>query len=186
MNDNNNLEVLTTIVTALKGLDQDAQKRTLQAVITFLDIPWTTQVLSSKSSENTNTPKYESSFSQDRDISAKDFLREKLPRTDGERVACLAYYLTHYRGLQFFKTFDLSSLNTEAAQPKFSNPAMAVSNAVRSGFIVQASKGSNQLSSAGEVFVQALPDRDAAKANLSNMRVRKRSKKTPSKNSTKE
>jgi hypothetical protein len=177
MNDNNNLEVLTTIVTALKGLDQDSQKRTLQAVITFLDIPWATQLMSSKSLENTNTPKHESSFSQDRDISAKDFLRDKLPRTDVERVACLAYYLTHYRSMQFFKTFDLSSLNTEAAQPKFSNPAMSVSNAIRSGFIVQAAKGSNQLSSAGEVFVQALPDRDAAKANLSNMRVRKRNKK---------
>lgn len=186
MNEDNNLDVLTTIVTALKGLDQDAQKRTLQAVITFLDIPITNQSSGLKVVDNSNFPKYESSFSKDRDISPKDFLRDKLPQTDVERVACLAYYLTHYRGLQFFKTLDLSSLNTEAAQPKFSNAAVAVSNAIRSGFIVQASKGSNQLSSAGEVFVQALPDREAAKANLSNMRVKKRSKKTPSKSPNKE
>jgi len=186
MNDDNNLEVLTTIVTALKNLDQEAQKRTLQAVITFLDIPFSNQPSGIKAVDNSSIPKYESTFSQDRDLSPKDFLRDKLPRTDVERVACLAYYLTHYRGLQFFKTLDLSSLNTEAAQPKFSNAAVAVSNAIRSGFIVQAAKGSNQLSSAGEVFVQALPDREAAKANLSNMRIKKRNKKTPSKNTNKE
>lgn len=186
MDDNNNLEVFSTIVTALKGLDEEAQKRTLQAVITFLNIPFSNQYSGTKSSDNVNVPKYESSFSQDRDMSPKDFLKEKLPKTDVERVACLAYYLTHYRNLQFFRTLDLSALNTEAAQPKFSNAAVAVNNAMRSGFIVQASKGSNQLSAAGEVFVQALPDREAAKANLSNMRVRKRNKKTSSKNSNKE
>jgi len=186
MNDDNNLEVFTTIVTALKGLEQEAQKRTLQAVITFLNIPFSSQASSTRSTDNAGIPKHESSFSQDRDMSPKEFLREKLPKTDVERVACLAYYLTHYRNLQFFKTLDLSALNTEAAQPKFSNAAVAVNNAMRSGFIVQAAKGSNQLSAAGEVFVQALPDREAAKANLSNMRVRKRNKKTSGKNSNKE
>jgi len=186
MNDDNNLEVFSTIVTALKGLEEDVQKRTLQAVITFLNIPFAPQGSSAMSSDNAGIPRHESSFSQDRDMSSKDFLREKLPKTDVERVACLAYYLTHYRSLQFFKTLDLSALNTEAAQPKFSNAAVAVNNAMRSGFIVQASKGSNQLSAAGEVFVQALPDREAAKANLANMRVRKRNKKSPNKNSNKE
>jgi len=174
--DNNNLDVLTTIVTALKGLDKDTQKRTLQAVITFLDIPWTNQSMNNRTEEAIST-RFESTFSQDRDISPKEFLKVKLPRTDVERVACLAYYLTHYRDTQFFKTLDLSSLNTEAAQPKFSNAAVAVSNAMRSGYIVAASKGSNQLSAAGEAFVQALPDREAAKNSLANIRVRKKSKK---------
>ncbi len=186
MNEDNNLEVFTTIVTALRGLDQEAQIRTLQSVITFLDIPLVGKTSGLKTVDTVSVPKYESSFSQDRDISPKDFLRDKLPRTDVERVACLAYYLTHYRGLQFFKTLDLSALNTEGAQPKFSNAAVAVSNATRTGFIVQASKGSTQLSAAGEVFVQALPDREAAKANLANMRVRKRNKKNSGKNSNKE
>lgn len=183
--DNTNLDVLTTIVTALKGLEKDVQKRTLQAVITFLDIPLTNQPLHYRQDESASSNRFESTFSQDRDISPKEFLKEKLPRTDVERIACLAYYLTHYRSTQFFKNLDLSSLNTEAAQPKFSNAAMAVANAMRSGYIVQAAKGSNQLSAAGEAFVQALPDREAARNSLANIRVRKKSKKN-SKNSDKE
>jgi len=47
-------------------------------------------------------------------MSPKDFLLEKQPRTDVERIACLAYYLTHYRATPHFKTIDLSILNTEA------------------------------------------------------------------------
>ncbi len=179
MDENNktDLEVLTSIVAALKTLDIETQKRTLQAVATFLGITEFKEL-----HQVSRQVSHETSFSENRDMSPKEFLREKLPQTDVERVACLAYYLTHYRATQFFKTLDLSSLNTEAAQPKLSNPAMAVSNSTRAGFIVQASKGNNQLSSAGEVFVQALPDREAARASVANMRVRKKNKKSMSKN----
>src|SRR5438105_4083846 len=41
----------------------------------------------------------------------KAFLLEKRPRTDVERVACLAYYLTHYREMPEFKTNDITKLN---------------------------------------------------------------------------
>src|SRR5258705_835088 len=37
-------------------------------------------------------------------LSAKEFLAEKRPKTDVERVACLAYYLTHFRETPEFKT----------------------------------------------------------------------------------
>ncbi len=181
MEENNNLEIFNTIVNALNGLDAEAKKRTLQSVITFLNLDWTPQSSLSKSNE-TSSNHSEVSFSQNRDMSAKEFLKEKLPKTDVERVACLAYYITHYKGIQFFKTLDLSTLNTEAAQPKFSNAAVAVSNTARAGLIVQASKGASQLSAAGEVFVQALPDRESAREKVKNMRVRKRNKKATSKN----
>ncbi len=181
MEGTNNLEIFNSIVNALNGLDNEAKKRTLQSVITFLNLDIN---FASSYSNLIEGPKKQNdvSFSQNRDMSAKEFLREKLPQTDVERIACLAYYLTHYRGMQFFKTLDLSALNTEAAQPKFSNAAVAVSNAIRAGLVVQGSKGSNQLSAAGEVFVQALPDREAARLSVKNMRVRKRNKKSSSKN----
>ena len=35
-------------------------------------------------------------------MSPKDFLMEKAPNTDVERIACLAYYLTHYRSTPHF------------------------------------------------------------------------------------
>jgi len=99
-------------------------------------------------------------FSEDRSIKPKQFMFQKQPRTDVEKVACLAYYLTHYRDTPYFKTLDISKLNTEAAQVKFSNAAVAVENATRLRYLVPATKGNKQLSSLGEQFVLALPDRD--------------------------
>jgi hypothetical protein len=186
--DDNNLEAFNSIVKALKGLDADIQKRTLQAVVTFLNISFPIaengiKVQEFKNSGVSNSYQSETSFSVNRDISPKDFIRDKLPRTDVERVACLAYYLTHYRSLQYFKTLEISALNTEAAQPKLSNAAYTVDNAAKAGLLVQGERGSKQLSAAGEIFVQALPDRDAAKAALANMRIKRRAKRN-SKGST--
>jgi hypothetical protein len=76
-----------------------------------------------------------------------------------------------------FNTLDISKLNTEAAQVKFSNPSVAVNNAALAGFLVQAGKGDKQISSIGELYVQALPDRDAAKAAIAHARPRRRSRR---------
>lgn len=181
----NNIDALTTILSALKDLDADSQKRTIQAVVAFLGMNFSPEkIIVQNSQETANSTNNGISFSEDRSISAKDFLRDKAPRTDIERIACLAFYLTHYRDTPHFKTIDLSGLNTEAAQPKLSNPTVAVDNATKSGLLVQAVKGSKQISAAGEAFVQALPDRDAAKATLANMRIKRRPKKNVPKKTT--
>ena len=105
--------------------------------------------------------------------SPKDFLFRKEPNTDVERVACLAYYLTHRRGTNHFKTIDISKLNTEAAQRKFANAATSVGNATQGGFLTQAGRGMKQLTAQGERYVDALPDRAAAKAALGNRKARR-------------
>ncbi len=102
---------------------------------------------------------------------------EKQPQTDVERVACLAYYLTHYRDTPHFKTLDLGKLNTEAAQPKFSNSTYASNNALKMGYLAPATKGQRQLSAAGEQFVTALPDRDAARSAMAKARPRRHARK---------
>lgn len=109
----------------------------------------------------------------ERTLSPKSFLLDKNPQTDVERVACLAFYLTHYRDIPYFKTFEISELNTEAAQQKLSNPSNSVNNAMKMGYLVAAPEGQKQLSAAGELFVRSLPDRDAAKAAMQNARPRK-------------
>src|SRR5438552_901773 len=103
-------------------------------------------------------------FSEEHDApSPKAFILGKSPRTDVERVACLGYYLARYRGIPHFKTKDITALNTESAHRPFSNAAVAVDNATKTGYLVPSVKGAKQLSAAGEQFVEMLPDREAAR-----------------------
>jgi hypothetical protein len=98
---------------------------------------------------------------------AKQFLAAKRPETDVERVACLAYYLTHSINTPHFKTRDITSLNTEAAGSRFSNAAATVRNATnQSGFLAAAGGGKKQITPHGEDVVNALPDREKVQALL--------------------
>jgi hypothetical protein len=93
-------------------------------------------------------------------------------------VVCLAFYLHHYRDIPHFVTLDISKLNTEAAQPKFTNAAQAVKNATNKGLIVPVSRGKKQLSAIGEQFVDALPERQAAREVLHRTRKRRNKRGT--------
>jgi hypothetical protein len=177
------LEALTAIVQALRSLEPEGRARVLASVVTLLNLPnpggtrWAPpQDLASR--QPSSTEPGTAAFSEDRTPSPKEFLNEKRPGTDVDRVACLAYYLTHYRDTPHFRTLEISKLNTEAAQLKFSNAAYAVDNATKAGLLVPASKGSKQLSAVGEMYVQALPDRSTAKSVMANARPR-RTRKAP-------
>lgn len=179
-NETADLQVLTEVLTALKKLDHEGQERLIQTVCTFLKLTPALKQPESYTPNSSSTPTFSrpGSFSEDRSMSAKDFMMDKQPRTDVERVACLAYYLTHYADTPHFQTVDISKLNTEAAQIKFSNAAFSVNNAVQSGYLVPAPNGKKQLSAAGERFVQALPDRDAARKVMDNVRPRRSTRKS--------
>ncbi len=173
------LEVLTEILAAFRKLEPGSRERMLNTVATFLGLGL--RPSGSMSTGPTHHPvaasHLETSFSEDRSISPKQFMLDKQPRTDVEKVACLAYYLTHYRGIQHFKTLDISKLNTEAAQVKFSNAAVAADNAMKQNYLVPASKGSKQLSAVGEQFVLALPDRQKARSIMASARPRRKARK---------
>ena len=168
----NEIEILNKIISMLADLDEDSQRKVLSTVATFYEINGlsntVSQVTYPTSAQNTGRGQQYPSvpFSDAVELSPKEFLREKVPQTDVERIACLAYFLTHYRDTPHFKTIDLSKLNTEAAQPKFSNAAQAAGNALQYGYLAQSTKGCRQLSAVGEDYVSALPDRDLAKATI--------------------
>jgi hypothetical protein len=176
------LNALQTVIGALHPLDDEARRRIFESVATFLRIQSAPSRASAAHSTAPIAPTYSQTsntrFSEDTSMSPKEFLLEKEPRTDVERIACLAYYLTHYRATPHFKTLDLSMLNTEAAQPKFANTAYSSNNAVKMGYLVPSTKGQRQVSAIGERFVRALPDREAAKAVLDSLRRRPRAKKS--------
>jgi hypothetical protein len=101
----------------------------------------------------------------------------KRPLKHIERVACLAYYLTHYRDMPEFKTKDLTALNREARQPTFSSASMHTRNALNANLLAQAGKGARALAPRGEALVEALPDQVKARAALAEIKMPRRSKK---------
>lgn len=178
-------EALQSVIATLQPLGAGAQSRIMDATATFLGVRTVVATPAARPGSHlagsTESESVRTSFSADLAMTPKEFMMEKQPRTDVERVACLAYYLTHYRDQPAFKTLDLSKLNTEAAQPKFSNAANASNNAVKMGYLAPATKGQRQLGAAGERFVQALPDRVAAKDAMSSMRPKRRKKRVRAK-----
>lgn len=169
-------EVLQRVIAEFSKLSPTARVRLFSTVSTFFGISTETMGRAEATQQTAPAPlrhPMQFQFSELDDISPKQFLHEKSPSTDVERVACLAYYLAKYRATPHFKTNDITSLNTEAAQRRFSNTAVAVDNATKSGYLVPSVKGCKQLSAAGEHFVDALPDREAAKSVMARNRPSK-------------
>jgi hypothetical protein len=173
--DEEEIRVLTAILNHLRQVSPDARERILQTAATYFGMNLRAANSPSGPARALSSPG--TSFSEDRSILPKEFILQKQPRSDVDKVACLAFYLTHYRDTPHFKTLEISKLNTEAAQVKFSNTAVAVDNASKKGLLVSAEKGQKQLSAMGEQYVLALPDQDAAQTVLSNMRRRRKTRK---------
>jgi hypothetical protein len=184
-------EVLQNIITQLGRLDRESRLRIMRAVSAYFgeiaDGGATTNAQVGRAAIFPHLHAHDSggapsnreataySFEGAAHVSPKEFLASKRPSSDVERVTCLAFYLSHMEKQKSFKTLDISRLNTEAAQPKLSNVAYALSNATRAGFLAGALKGQRQLTAAGERYVQELPDRqkarDAAAAVLPKRRL---------------
>ena len=169
------LNALQNILQILRPFDKKSVKKILKTILTFYDlenIPTLTTENPRIKIESENT-----TFSENRDITPKEFMMEKNPQTDVERVACLAYYLTHYREQEEFKTIDLNRLNIEAAQIKFANTTVSVDHATRHAhFLVSTKKGFKKISAIGELYVQALPNREEAKEVANKNRPKRKTK----------
>lgn len=154
------------VIDVLLPLESDLRERTYATVGTFFGYS-TPQV--GLADDSSGRPAGERSppdvrIAPHEPPSPKDFLFQKQPNTDIERVACLAYYLAYYRSKRHFKTVDISKLNTEAAQNPLGNASQSVKNATNAGFLAPVSRAMKQLSAQGERYVDELPDQAAAKA----------------------
>ncbi len=177
---NNPAQAIPQIIDLLDSFSDEDRFRIIQSVVSFLRLDV---------SRNGRTDEHSASgapvgngrepvFSDHEELSPKEFIRHKDPQTDIERVTCLAYYLTHHRDVRYFKTIDISNLNTEAAQRKLSNAAVTVQNASARGYLTSAPQRKHkQISAVGEQYVSALPDRQSAKEVMANARPRRTPKK---------
>lgn len=176
-------EILSRLLELMELSEPSSRPRLLHTLQTFYGIapvsaaPQKLDVnFEQPSSSRTSAGVLQPTFSEDRSISPKEFLFEKKPQTDIEKVTCLAFYLAHYMSIENFKTLDISKLNTDAAQIKFSNAAQAVDNAVRAGLLINGSKGHKRISALGELYVTALPDRAAAREAIAHGKPKRRGK----------
>jgi hypothetical protein len=160
------VEAMQASLGALSGLEHGEQKRVLEWLAEKLNLG-TVSVRSGGSDDQRSGLHVPTPRPTGGAPPAKTFMVEKRPSTDVERVTCLAYYLTHYRNTPQFKSKQLAELNKEAAQPKFSNTAVAVKNAtVQNQYLSQAAQGNKQITARGEALVDALPDQEKVKAAL--------------------
>src|SRR5215470_15281480 len=104
------LSVLTEVLPTFKRLTPQGRERLLQTIATFFGLEGVVKqsITHEEALVSTSRSAPANLFSSDRSLSPKEFILQKQTRTDLERVACLAYYLTHYRDLPHFKTIDLS------------------------------------------------------------------------------
>ena len=165
INDQSVYAIFDEMAKKLLPLDPYSRLRVYRSLGTFFDLEDSyPKVTGDADSRVPAKLSREPRFTSSEKLTPKEFLLQKEPNTNVERVACLAYYLAHHRDTPHFKTTDISKLNTEAAQTKLSNASYAVRDAVSAGYLAAATKGMKQLSAKGEQYVEALPDRNAAKA----------------------
>jgi len=183
------IEALATVLDALADLEKDQREFVMRSAMDRLGLPPMRgrSGADGEQDDDNNGGKNgrEAPASGDlQGITPKKFIDQKKPTTDVERIACLAYYLSHARKQLHFKTVDITQLNTDAAQPKFVNPSYSVRNATtQNRFLAPASKGQKQISSLGEKVVMALPVRDAVKRAIEDARARRRGRKPTTKKS---
>lgn len=162
----NELEAMQKAFGALEPLSPDERHRAVQWLLGALGIKGAGSEEGAPA-EGNGAGSAGSGLGQGKTPTPREFIAQKKPGSAVDRIACLAYYLTKYRKTKTFKTKQLTALNTEAAARKFANTSRDVSNADRqNGYLVAAGAGSKQLTVRGEALVEALPDREAAKAAL--------------------
>jgi hypothetical protein len=163
------LKAMETMYGALESLDSSARQRAVKWLLGALDM---TDTLPEGSAPEpglngdgrpSDTPPTGKDTTPARDLSPKAFISLKQPQSVVERITCLAFYLTHYRQTPHFSGIDIEKLNTEAAGRTI-NPSRDPDNASRAGYLVPAENRKRQISAKGEELVNALPDREAAKA----------------------
>jgi hypothetical protein len=106
----------------------------------------------------------------------KDFVAQKNPMNEQERVTCLAYYLYKYRKVEKFSAKELRDLNSAAAQPRFHNISYIARDAVNTGYLASAGGGKKTISALGERVVDAMPSREKIADVFSKFGKKKRKK----------
>lgn len=165
------LEALRAVLEALEPLEAKSREFVFKTAAERLELALDT-VPPEVGGRNATTPASNRVREPGDQPTSKQFLREKKPTSDIQRVAVLAYYLTHYGEKETFNTQDIVQLNTDAGGTKIGNPHRAVDNATRQArILIPVAGGNKKITTHGEDLVDALPDQDAIKEVLREARA---------------
>ena len=95
-----------------------------------------------------------------KELSVRELILQKRPRSDVEKALVLGYYLEHYRNVSHFNGSDLEELFREAKEIVPSNINDKVNKNVQRGFITEAKEKKDELkswtlTSTGERYVES-------------------------------
>lgn len=186
------LESLKTVLHALEPLDEIQRRFVLKTAAERLGISGVLPAASGNNQERKDGPPasgapFTGNGGGDTSLggqTAKQFLKAKQPKTDVQRIACLAFFLTHSRNQPHFKTADLTSLNIEAGGTRLTNPHLTVKNATNQNrYLAPVGSGAKQITTLGEDVVNALPNQEAVKTVAASQKKprKKNAKKVASK-----
>jgi hypothetical protein len=115
-------------------------------------------------------------------LNPKQFIAQKKPKTQYERVACLGYFLHTGRQIVEFGAEEIKAINKDAAQQPILNlPKIMADTTSKYGYLSAAGGGNKQMTVLGDAVVEALPDREAVKTALAEHRTGKKRKKRATK-----
>ncbi|MCI0618560.1 hypothetical protein L0244_36745 [bacterium] len=170
------LKAIEVIVTELKKLDEDDRPDVISFALKQVGLTTPTNLNSSQSDSNIAG----GSQSAGLDMNMADFVKNKSPKNEYQRVAVIAYYREYKQNKKEFKNAEMSQANTqEARQPKISNITDVVTKARdRYKFLTKGTgKATHQLSTHGADIVNALPDQESVKKLIAGAKSRKPRKK---------
>ncbi len=155
------IRALSNILRELEPLTDDERSFVLRTVADRLQVKY--QASTSAGGPATPPP----GFDQKPPSDAKEFLRQKKPKTEIQQIVCMAFFQTHVVGKPTFKTRELTDLNTIAGGTEISNPTRAVRDASEK-YDLLSRKGADKIriTTFGEDLVNSLPDQESAKQVL--------------------
>jgi hypothetical protein len=158
---NEDVTALTTVIEALATLPKEQQQWVMQTAASRFALAVSPAALPLPIVPSPVAPT--SPTAENLGQTVKAFIKAKSPKNDMQRVACLAYYLTHHKGISTFKSKDIDEQHEAAGGVNF-KLAQAVANATNvSKYFAASGQGKKRLTTLGEDVVEALPDSEKVK-----------------------
>jgi hypothetical protein len=155
------VKAISTLISALKPLDQNARVHVLEFVIKRLGISLTAEQAASAPSDAqafSSTPPSPSPTTSTGVVDIRNFAAEKNPKTINEKVAVVGYYLAHLASPSERRDYLISDdIKTYFVQADFHLPTapanMTLQNAKNAGYLNALDRGQYKLNAVGHNLV---------------------------------